>query len=129
MVLSRADYNRALIRRRKYLELLSDFVKTGTIVFIGYSFGDHLVLDIIDDIIEIMPQLLDRHPAATLLIIGDGSPERQRLEGLARKAGVEKHVFFLGKMGHRETMDILRGCDLFIVGSGYEVLPHTIIEA
>jgi hypothetical protein len=52
MVLSRADYNRALIRRRKYLELLSDFVKTGTIVFIGYSFGDHLVLDIIDDMIE-----------------------------------------------------------------------------
>ncbi|MFH1935820.1 MAG: SIR2 family protein [Pseudomonadota bacterium] len=53
MVLSRADYNRALIRRRKYLELLSDFVKTGTIVFIGYSFGDRLALDIIDDIIEI----------------------------------------------------------------------------
>jgi hypothetical protein len=53
MVLSRADYNRALIRRRKYLELLSDFVKTGIIVFIGYSFRDRLVLDIIDDIIEI----------------------------------------------------------------------------
>jgi hypothetical protein len=53
MVLSRADYNRALIRRRKYLELLSDFVKTGTIVFIGYSFGDRLVLDIIDEIAEI----------------------------------------------------------------------------
>jgi len=53
MVLSRADYNRALIRRRKYLELLSDFVKTGIIVFIGYSFGDRLILDIIDDLIEI----------------------------------------------------------------------------
>jgi len=60
MVLSRADYNRALIRRRKYLELLSDFVKTGTIVFIGYSFGDRLVLDIIDDIIEIFGK--DRLP-------------------------------------------------------------------
>lgn len=53
MVLSRADYNRALVRRRKYLELLSDFVKTGTIVFIGYSFGDRLVLDIVDEIVEI----------------------------------------------------------------------------
>jgi tetratricopeptide (TPR) repeat protein len=60
MVLSRADYNRALIRRRKYLELLSDFVKTGTIVFIGYSFGDRLVLDIIDDLIEIYG--IDRLP-------------------------------------------------------------------
>jgi len=53
MVLSRADYNRALVRRRKYLEHLSDFIKTGTIVFIGYSFGDRLVLDIIDEIVEI----------------------------------------------------------------------------
>lgn len=53
MVLSRADYNRALVRRRKYLELLSDFVKTGTIAFVGYSFGDRLVLDIIDEIVEI----------------------------------------------------------------------------
>lgn len=83
----------------------------------------------IDGIIEIMPQLLNRHPAATLLIIGDGSPERQRLEGLAQKAGVTEHVFFLGKMGHREAMDVLKGCDLFILNSGYEGLPHTIIEA
>ncbi len=52
MVLSRAEYNRSLIRRREYLNLLSDFVKNGTIVFIGYSFGDRLVLDIIDDVIE-----------------------------------------------------------------------------
>jgi hypothetical protein len=53
MVLSRSDYNSALIRRRKYLEILSDFVKTGTIVFLGYSFEDHIVLDIIDDLIAI----------------------------------------------------------------------------
>ena len=53
MVLSRADYNRALTRRREYLKLLSDFIKTGTTIFIGYSFGDRLALDIIDDLIEI----------------------------------------------------------------------------
>lgn len=104
---------------------------------IELSYGEPLLCTIarfvpwkgIDGIIEIMPRLLDRHPAATLLIIGDGSPERQRLEGLTQKAGVEEHVFFLGKMGHRETMDILKGCDLFILNSGYEGLPHTIIEA
>jgi hypothetical protein len=53
MVLSRADYNRALKRRSKYLELLTDFVKTGTMIFIGYSFGDRLILDIMDELIEI----------------------------------------------------------------------------
>jgi len=53
MVLSRADYNRALIRRKKYLELLSDFVKTGITIFIGYSFKDRIVLDIIDDLVKL----------------------------------------------------------------------------
>lgn len=53
MVLSRADYNQALKRRAKYFELLFDFVKTGTMVFIGYSFGDHLVLDVIDEVKQI----------------------------------------------------------------------------
>jgi len=50
MVLSRADYNRSLQRRGKYLELLFDFVKTGTMVSVGYSFGDRLVLDVIDEV-------------------------------------------------------------------------------
>lgn len=60
MVLSRADYNRALTRRRGYLKELSDFIKTGTTIFIGYSFGDRLALDIIDDLIEIYGE--DRLP-------------------------------------------------------------------
>ncbi|MFX0139216.1 MAG: SIR2 family protein [Candidatus Hodarchaeota archaeon] len=60
MVLSRADNRRALIRRREYLRLLSDFIKTGTTIFIGYSFRDRLVLDIIDDLIEIYG--IDRLP-------------------------------------------------------------------
>jgi len=50
MVLSRADYNRALKRRGKYLELLLDFIKAGTIVFVGYGFGDRLALDVIDEV-------------------------------------------------------------------------------
>lgn len=54
MVLSRADYNRALKRRGKYLELLFDFVKAGTMMFIGYGFGDRLVLDVIDEVSKCM---------------------------------------------------------------------------
>ena len=60
MVLSRRDYKRALIRRRKYFEYLADFVKNGTIIFIGYSFRDRIVLDVMDELIEINGQ--DRIP-------------------------------------------------------------------
>ena len=52
MVLSRSDYTRALRRRKEYIRILSDFVKNGTILFIGYSFRDRFILDIIDEIIE-----------------------------------------------------------------------------
>ena len=60
MVLSRGDFNRALIRRRKYFEYLADFVKNGTIIFIGYSFRDRIVLDVMEELIEINGQ--DRIP-------------------------------------------------------------------
>jgi hypothetical protein len=66
MVLSRADYNQSLIRRRKYLELLSDFVKTGTMIFVGYSFRDRLVLDIMDELIAIYGK--DRLPWSYALV-------------------------------------------------------------
>ena len=60
MVLSRGDYNKALIRRRKYVEHLADFIKNGTIVFIGYSFKDRIVLDVMEELIDINGQ--DRIP-------------------------------------------------------------------
>ena len=53
MVLSRGDYNKALIRRRKYFNYLADFVKNGTIIFVGYSFKDRLVLDVMEELIDI----------------------------------------------------------------------------
>jgi len=53
MVLSRADYNRAITKRRQYFESLIDFLKNGTMLFIGYSFSDRLVLDVLDELIEI----------------------------------------------------------------------------
>jgi len=82
----------------------------------------------INDIIEIMPQVLARYPKAALLIIGEG-PQREKYETLTKRMGLEKRVFFLGKRGHRETMGILKSCDLFVLNSGYEGLPHTVIEA
>ena len=53
MVLSRSDYNKALVRRRKYLNYLADFVKNGTLIFVGYSFKDRIVLDIMEELIDL----------------------------------------------------------------------------
>lgn len=85
MVLSRTDYNRALIRRQKYLAMLFDFVKGGTFVFIGYRFGDRLVLDIIDDVIERYG--IDRLPWSYALF--------DELKGVGEK---EHHMFSIRKI-------------------------------
>lgn len=52
MVLSGSDFRSALIRRRTHLNTLYDIIKDGYIMFIGYSFKDHIVFEIIDDLIK-----------------------------------------------------------------------------
>ena len=75
MVLTRAEYNRALVRRRKYFEHLMDFVKNGTMVFIGYGFYDRLVLDAIGDLIDIYG--IDKMPWSYALFKDIGSMDEK----------------------------------------------------
>jgi len=60
MVLTRSDYNKSIITRQEYFNLLSDFVKNGTMLFIGYSFKDRIVLEIMDELKQIYGE--DRLP-------------------------------------------------------------------
>lgn len=65
MVLSRLDYNKSLRRRSKYLKHLSDYLRNGHVIFIGYSFDDKLVFDVIDELIDTMG--IDRLPQSYAL--------------------------------------------------------------
>ncbi len=61
MVLTRLDYNKSLRRRSSYLKHLSDYLRNGHVIFIGYSFDDNLVFDVVDELresisIERLPQ-------------------------------------------------------------------------
>jgi hypothetical protein len=53
MVLTRSDYHNSILRRNQYLKLLADYVKSGTVIYIGYSFKDQIVKDIISGLIKI----------------------------------------------------------------------------
>lgn len=65
-------------------------------------------------------------PNALFILAGDG-PERQRLEELSRKLGLEARVRFLG---HRQDVaKLLASCDLFVLPSLYEGLPLSVLEA
>lgn len=65
-ILARSDYNSVLTRRTKYLSYLFDFLKNGTIVFIGYSGKDRLVFEIFDELARKIS--LDRLPYSYILV-------------------------------------------------------------
>lgn len=76
-----------------------------------------------DQLIAAMPEVLRQHPAATLLIVGDGG-YRGRLEKLA--ASVGEAVRFTGKVDHGRMISLLAAADIFAMpartrGGGLDV--------
>jgi glycosyltransferase involved in cell wall biosynthesis/putative flippase GtrA len=81
-----------------------------------------------DTLIEIMPALLQLEPNLKLKIIGDG-PEREKLEVRSKKLEVNGKVRMLGRLTHEQTLAYLKAADVFVLNTGYEGLPHTVLEA
>jgi glycosyltransferase involved in cell wall biosynthesis len=63
-----------------------------------------------------------------LVVVGDG-PERVRLEQAAREAGAADRVFFAGRRSREETLGIMASCDIFVLNSTWEGLPHAVLDA
>jgi glycosyltransferase involved in cell wall biosynthesis len=63
-----------------------------------------------------------------LVIIGDG-PEHGHLEKLVRTLGMTQRVYFAGQRSQPETLSLMAACDLFVLNSTYEGLPHVVLEA
>jgi tetratricopeptide (TPR) repeat protein len=50
MILTRGDYNRQSPNRRKKLDTFSTFAHDGSVLYVGYSFKDRIVYDLIDEL-------------------------------------------------------------------------------
>ena len=81
-------------------------------------------------VIEALPEILRRHPSATLTIVGDG-PDRVRLESLAATLGVAQAVSFLGRVSHERVLEELGRAELFVYLSTdtTDRLPNVVKEA
>ncbi|MFV0238382.1 MAG: N-acetyl-alpha-D-glucosaminyl L-malate synthase BshA [Flavobacteriales bacterium] len=79
----------------------------------------------VPDVVEIFYRVQKR-VKAKLLLIGVG-PEREKVELLVRKLGLEDQVFFLGKI--RQLYQILGVCDLFVLPSSQESFGLAALEA
>ena len=81
-------------------------------------------------VIEALPDILRRHPTASLTIVGDGL-DRQRLEALASTLGVAHAVSFLGRVSHERVLEELGRAELFVYLSTdtTDRLPNVVKEA
>lgn len=60
-----------------------------------------------DEIIELLPKLLEKYPNVVSLIVGDGD-DRDRLETKARDLGVRDRIVFTGIVSEEEKIDLYR---------------------
>lgn len=90
------------------------------LVFVGRLVGHkHL-----EKIIEAVA----RSRRARLDVVGDG-PELAAWRGLADELGVQDRVEFVGARSHDETLGRIAAADALVLASGYEGLPHVVLEA
>lgn len=78
----------------------------------------------VDGVLRVVAQVEE----ASLVIVGDG-PERGVLGDLAASLGIGDRVYFAGPRSHAETLALMAACDLFVLNSSYEGLPHVVLEA
>ena len=78
----------------------------------------------INGLIEAVSELDD----VGLVIVGDG-PERSKLETLTQRLGIRERVYLAGQRSKKETLSLMCACNIFVLNSSYEGLPHVILEA
>ncbi|HUU65016.1 MAG TPA: glycosyltransferase family 4 protein [Dehalococcoidales bacterium] len=118
------------------IEVVYNAVELKEVEAAGEKYGQPAVITIgrlvpwkgIDELIELVPALVEKYPDFKLLVVGDG-PENDKLKKLCREIGAEPHVIFTGKVSHEQTLAFLKNSDVFVLNSRYEGLPHTVIEA
>ena len=82
----------------------------------------------IDKIIQAMAILNEKGFNFIFNIVGSG-PLNEKLKILVKELKLENKIFFLGQKNTEELNRIYLDSDIYIQASGYEGLPHVILEA
>ncbi len=81
-----------------------------------------------DTLISAMPEVLEKIPDASLMIIGDG-PDEARLRSRAEALGLEDRINFTGRLKREEVSRAMRASGVFALVSSYEGFSHLLVEA
>jgi len=99
-----------------------------------YPQFDHITLMVsrlekekdIKRVIKAFSKIIENHPKAGLVIVGEGS-ERKSLESSVKRLNLGKNVVFEG--WHEDVASYYKSADLFINSSLYEGYGRTLVEA
>lgn len=78
----------------------------------------------IDTLLEALAEV----PEAQLVVVGEG-PDRERLESVAKRLGVQDRTRFTGALPRAELLNCIAGADLFVLGSSFESFSFQLVEA
>ena len=81
-----------------------------------------------DQVIELMPQLINRFPNLKYLIVGDGS-DRRRLEEKVEALGLSDRVIFTGYVPKSEQVAHYNLADVYVMPSTGEGFGIVLLEA
>lgn len=79
-------------------------------------------------LIGLMPRLLKANPNFTLVIVGSG-PDEQKIKKQIESLNLGDRVLFRRKVSHQRIGEYLKAADMFVLNTGYEGLPHLVLEA
>ncbi|MFA4941904.1 MAG: glycosyltransferase [Patescibacteria group bacterium] len=81
-----------------------------------------------DLLIDLMPELLQENSDFKLIIAGAG-PDKEKIEEKIKNLKLEKNVILTGGIDQHELFKYMLAADIFLLNTGYEGLPHVVIEA
>lgn len=82
----------------------------------------------VQDLLDAVPALRERHPGLRVVIAGDG-PHAEDLKAHAVKAGAEETVDFIGFVGGHDLPALYAAADCLVVPSRYEPFGLVALEA
>jgi glycosyltransferase involved in cell wall biosynthesis len=81
-----------------------------------------------DDLLDVLPRLVSRHPALRLLLVGEGW-HGEALRQRVRRMGMTNRVIFTGLVPPGQVIELLRAMDVMALPSHQEGQGRTLVEA
>jgi len=94
------------------------------LLFVGRLFPEKSI----NTLIKAVPHIIEKNPKTHTMIVGGGH-QREKLEKLALKLGVEKYITFLGLVSEEDKILAYNACDIFILPSLAELEGMVVLEA